>query len=221
MVKEAKSQPWTERAGTKHGDPEESVYPHNKKWVFSGGVELDVGNEPGKQYVKLHHPSGSYTTFWPDGKMETFVRGESRQYNKTGVTLTVDENNDVHIRGHNKIQMAGGAHVEVAGDAGIVCGGDVALAALDGSVGLQAKNMYLGMSGNMEVNVKGNVNFKVGGSESHEVSDDHSIEAGGDTSVKSSEHSVDAKQSWDGDVSHSGDYSQSGVHVDNNGPHTA
>lgn len=164
MVKESKSKPWPDRPGTKEGDPEESKYPHNKKYVYSGGVEIDVGNEPGKQYVKIHHPSGTYMTIWPDGKMESFVRGENREYNKGGVTITVDENHDVHIKGHSKLQVAGGAHIEVSGDAGVVCGGDVAMSALSGSIGMQCKNFYLGCSGDMNLNVGGDTNIQTGGS---------------------------------------------------------
>ena len=78
MTEEAKSRPWKDRAGTKEGDPEENKYPHNRKIVTSGGVEIDIGNEPGKQYVKIHHPSGTYMTVWPDGKMETFLGTKSQ-----------------------------------------------------------------------------------------------------------------------------------------------
>lgn len=164
MAKEAGSKPWTERAGTDEGDPDENKYPHNKKIVFQGGVEINVGNETGKQYIKLHHPSGTYMTIWPDGKMETHVRGENREYHKGGVTITIDENQDIHINGHSKMHVGGGAHIEVSGDAGIVCGGDVALSALSGSIGMQCANFYLGCTGNMNLNVGGDTNIQTGGS---------------------------------------------------------
>lgn len=157
------SKPWTDRAGTKEGDPEHNKYPHQKKWVFAGGVEIDVGDEPGKQYIKVHHPIGTYMTIWPDGKMETHVRGEKRDYNKGGVTITVDENQDVHINGHSKLHIGGGAHIECTGDAGIVCGGDVSLAALSGSIGMQCKNFYLGATGDFSLNVGGDTNIQTAG----------------------------------------------------------
>ncbi|MFP3921669.1 MAG: hypothetical protein ACLFPA_12270 [Dichotomicrobium sp.] len=47
------------------------------------------------------------------------------------------------------------------------------------------------------------------------------LELSGTFTVKAATFKVEADQDWTGDISHSGDYSQSGVHVDNNGPHTA
>lgn len=156
-----------------------SEYPYNGVWQFPGGMRIVMGEERGKECFKFYHPSGSYVEFFPDGKVSTMIIGEQKQYNKGGVTITVDENSDVHVAGHQKITVGGGSHIEVQGDAGVVVGGDVALAALS-NLGISAKgNVYLGVDGDLNMNVKGNMNQQVKG--------DLTIGTGGKTTHQSPE----------------------------------
>jgi hypothetical protein len=155
----------------------ESKYPYNQVYQTAGGIRMIIGNEPGKETLKIFHPSGSYIEMMPNGKMVSMNIGENKQYNKGGVTITVDENQDVHIKGHSKVQVGGGSHIEVAGDAGIVVQGDTALATM-GDFGVKAKNIYMGARGNLNVNVegsttmetKGDTTFKTGGTMLQEAS---------------------------------------------------
>lgn len=141
----------------------ESKYPYNNVIQTPGGIRIVWGDERGKESLKIYHPSGSYMEMFPDGKVSQLVIGENKQYNKGGVTITVDENSDVHISGHQKITVGGGSHVEVQGDAGIVVGGDVAVAGLK-NLGLSIKgNAYLGIDGDFNTNVKGNMTTMVQG----------------------------------------------------------
>lgn len=141
----------------------ESEYPYNNVWQSPGGMRIVWGEERGKECFKLYHPSGTYIEMFPDGKMSTTILGENKQYNKGGVTLTVDENMDVHVSGHQKMTIGGGSHVEVQGDAGILVAGDVAVAGLS-NMGLSVKgNMYLGTDGDLNINVKGSMNQQVKG----------------------------------------------------------
>jgi len=133
----------------------ESKYPYNQVYQTAGGIRVIVGNEPGKETLKIFHPSGSYMEMMPNGKTVSMSIGENKQYNKGGVTLTVDENHDVHIKGHSKLQVGGGSHIEVAGDAGIVVGGSVAMSMPKGDLGIQAKNIFMGATGNFNLNVEG------------------------------------------------------------------
>jgi hypothetical protein len=172
-----------------------SKYPDHQVWYTHGGIRFEVGNEAGKETVKMFHPSGSYTEWYPDGKTMQFTVGENKQYNKGGVTVTVDENNDVHIKGHSKIQIGGGAHIEVAGDAGIVCGGTVGVAGL-GDIGIRAKNIYLGAEGDLNIHVAGKTNITSVGNfgvttqadASVTASGDASYAAGGETAVNSGQN---------------------------------
>lgn len=141
----------------------ESKYPLNQVYQTAGGVRVIVGNEPGKECIKIFHPSGSYVEYMPNGKVVSFNVGENKQYNKGGVTITVDESNDVHIKGHSKIQVGGGAHVEVAGDAGLIIGGSVAMSIPGGDFSVQAKHMYLGATGNFNLNVEGKMTLSSNG----------------------------------------------------------
>ena len=156
-----------------------SKYPDHHVYYTHGGIRFEVGNEQGKECVKMFHPSGSYSEWYPDGKVMTFHVGENKQYNKGGVTITVDENNDVHIKGHSKMQIGGGAHIEVAGDAGIVVGGTVGVAGL-GDVGIRAKNIYLGAEGNLNIHVAGKTNINSVGNFDVTTQADASITASAD-----------------------------------------
>jgi len=155
----------------------ESQYPYNNVWQFPGGVRLVVGDERGKEAIKLFHPSGTYVEFFPDGKLATMTIGENKQYNKGGVTITVDENSDIHIGGHHKMTVAGGTHVEIQGDAGVVIGGKTAMAVL-GDLGLSVNgNMYLAAKGSINMNAMGNMNIQAQGTMYHGSGSQHTIQA--------------------------------------------
>lgn len=147
------------RFGSEKGDPEHNKYPLDFIHTTNGGTKFKIGNEKDKEYFQFIHPMGTMVTVWPDGKFETFTRGEMRTYAKGGATTTVDGNSDSLVSGHSTTRVGGGVHIEVTGDAGIVAGGDVAIAALNGSIGMQCKNFQLGTTGNFNLNVGGETNI--------------------------------------------------------------
>tara|TARA_R110000868_G_scaffold25423_7_gene99177 strand:- start:1918 stop:2517 length:600 start_codon:yes stop_codon:yes gene_type:complete len=158
---ETYSKPSPDRA--EFDETPESKYPYNRVTQMPGGMRLVIGEERGKESMKIYHPSGTYMEMFPDGKMASMTIGENKQYNKSGTTVTVDENGDIHFTGHQKITMGGGSHIEVSGDAGIVVGGSTVLTSL-GDMGMSVKgNMYMGVDGDMNMNVTGNMNTLVGG----------------------------------------------------------
>lgn len=138
-------------------------YPHEKYWMSQGGIKFVYGDEPGKEFIRMVHPSGTYSEIYPDGKSITMNIGDSKQYNKSGITLSVDENNDLHIHGHNNIKIGGGSHIEVVGNAGIAVGGDVALVGM-GNFNFDVKNAYFGVRGNLGIRVEGNAKLQIDGS---------------------------------------------------------
>ena len=166
---------------------EQSTYPDHHVYYTHGGQRFEIGNQKGRECIKVFHPSGSYCEWFPDGKFYQMNIGENKQYNKGGVTITVDENNDVHIKGHSKLQIGGGCHIEVSGDAGIVVGGNAAMAMLGKGTALSAKgNLYLGVDGDLNMNVKGATNITSGGPINIEsTGGDAQYKAAGETTVTS------------------------------------
>jgi hypothetical protein len=137
-------------------------YPMNQVWETPSGHQLQVDNTPGHERIFIRHSSGTFMEMSADGKVQTFTVGDSKTTNKAGVTLTIDENNDVKISGHNRLMCSGGAHIEVAGDAGIAVGGAVALVGM-GPVNIRAKSAYLGTDGDLNINAGGGINMKAAG----------------------------------------------------------
>ena len=206
-----------ERAQRKTTPP--GKYPYQRVTQTEGGFKIVENNEPGKESYKFFHPSGSYFEFMPNGKVVSMNIGENKQYNKGGVTITVDENNDVHIKGHSKLQVGGGAHIEVSGDAGIIVGGTTALATT-GDLGVNAKNIYMGATGNFNLNVEGSSTITTKGTTA--INSEGAINIKSDTGVtqKAPTSTIDSPViELKGDINHTGDITTSGVHTDSLGNH--
>lgn len=149
---------------TTRSDPSEydAKYPFNKVHETPSGHQWQVDDTPGKERIFFRHASGSSVEFGPDGKIQVIAVGDQKVTNKGGVTLTIDENNDVKISGHSRLNVGGGAHIEVAGDAAVAVGGDTALAAM-GALNARCKTLYLGSDGDANLNVGGNLSIKAAG----------------------------------------------------------
>jgi hypothetical protein len=152
----------------------EAKYPYNHVWESWGGHQIQWDDTPGKERFFMRHSSGTYQEISSDGKNVSFTVGDSKSYNKGGVTFTVDENNDVKMTGHSRMVVGGGAHIEVAGDAGIMVGGDTAMVGM-GKVNMRAKSMYMGVDGGMSMNVGGNMTMKVKGNTNMETKGTHTM----------------------------------------------
>jgi len=140
----------------------EAEYPFNKVFETPGGHQFQFDDTPGKERFFWRHPSGNFMEVSHDGKQHSVTVGDSKSYAKGGVTLSIDENNDVKMSGHNRIMMQGGGHIEVAGDAGIAVGGATALVAM-GPVNMRASSGYMGFDGDLNVNASGGINIKAAG----------------------------------------------------------
>jgi hypothetical protein len=158
------------------GSPQ-NEYPNQKVWQTQGGIKLVYGDEKGKQFFRLIHPSGTYTEIYPDGKMTTLTVGDAKNYAKGGVTMTIDENGDIKFNGHSKFVVAGGAHIEVAGDAGVAVGGDIAMVGMK-SFKMDVQDAYLGVRGNLGISVEGSTAIETKG--------ETMIRSDGDMHIKSS-----------------------------------
>ncbi len=126
------------------------------------GHQIQMDNTPGNERIFIRHSSGTYVEMSADGKVTTYAVGDQKNYNKAGVTNTVDENLDSKVSGHSRQVMGGGGHLETAGDFGAAIGGDLALVGM-GKVNMRAKQIYMGSDGSMNINCQGDLNIKAGG----------------------------------------------------------
>jgi hypothetical protein len=138
-------------------------YPYNQVWVTESGHEVQFDNTPGAERIRIAHRKGTYTEISADGRRVDFNVGNHQQYNKGGVTITVDENSDIKISGHQRICVGGGSHIEVAGDANMVVGGDQHSVVGGNLRAAVAGDMYTGVKGNGNMHVAGSMNMEVRG----------------------------------------------------------
>jgi hypothetical protein len=146
---------------------ERSQYPRQTIIKTAGGMTLLIGNEEGKEHLIISHPSGSHTEYHADGTVTSHTNAEAVNFVKGGMTLSIDENNDLKVTGHNKLQVSGGSHIEVAGDAGIVVAGDVMMGGMK-NMAASFENLYLGARGNFNVNVEGDTKISTKGTTTFE-----------------------------------------------------
>jgi hypothetical protein len=150
--------------------------PEIQVWESESGHIKVISDTKGATYIFQAHQSGSYSLITHDGKTINFSVGDMQNYGKGGISMTVDENMDVKVHGHNRLVVGGGSYVEVAGHAGIAVGGDVALVS-KGNLNAHVDNIYIGAKGNMNFNVDGNMKMKVAGQTNFETNGNHFIKA--------------------------------------------
>lgn len=137
-------------------------YGLNQVFETPSGHQIQLDNTPGNERIFIRHSSGTYMEMSADGKVTSFTVGDQKNYNKAGVTFTVDENSDVKMSGHNRIVTGGGLHSEIAGDLGAAVGGDLALVGM-GKVNMRAKQVYFGSDGSLNIRCGGNLNIEADG----------------------------------------------------------
>jgi hypothetical protein len=152
-------------------------YPFNKAEVTRSGHEIHYDDTEGKERLRWAHKDGSYTEITQGGKRVEFNVGHKQEYNKSGVTMTVDENNDVKVHGHQRINVSGGSHITVAGDADMAVGGSVHSVVAGNMKAAVNGDSYIGVNGNGNMNVKGNMSMKVSGNMTMETGGVHTIKA--------------------------------------------
>lgn len=152
-------------------------YPYAQVLVTEAGHEIHYDNSPGNERIRIAHKDGSYWELSPGGKSVTYTVGHSQSYNKGGVTMTVDENNDVKVCGHSRQLTGGGIHTETAGESSSVGGGDHNIVHGGAMRVAIAGFAYVGINGNVNMNVNGDMNMKVSGTTTMESGGDHVIKA--------------------------------------------
>jgi hypothetical protein len=156
----------------------ESKYPYNQAFISEAGHEIHIDNTPGKERIRFAHKKGTYIEISPDGRKVELTVGNKQEYNKGGVTITIDENQDVKTHGHKRENNSGGTIVTVKGDADVVVGGHSNMVVGGNMKAAVAGDAYLGVKGNMNQNIKGNMNMKVAGNMTTETGGTHTIIGG-------------------------------------------
>ena len=152
-------------------------YPYAKVQITESGHEIHWDDTPGAERIRIAHKDGSYWEISPGGKSVMYNVGHSQTYNKGGVTMTVDENQDVKVSGHSRSSISGGIHSETAGEISTVSGGDNN-SVVGGAMRLAVAGFaYVGINGNCNLNVNGDMNMKVSGTTTMESGGDHVIKA--------------------------------------------
>lgn len=146
-------------------------YPFSRCEETESGHIVCFDDTPEGPIVAIAHECGSYVMMTTEGKVINFSVGDTQSYSKGGVSLSIDENNDIKIHGHCRMVVGGGSYIEVAGDAGVGVAGDVTLVS-KGNLHASVDNIYMGAKGDMNMNVNGDMKMKVAGQMNFEASGD-------------------------------------------------
>lgn len=153
-------------------------YPLNRVTTYPDGTEIHVDSTEGHSRYEIRHSSGNLLQMADDGMHTTITVGNRHDYIKEGLTLTVDQNGDIHIAGHARLSVQGGAHIEVMGDTSLVTtgnmtqyiGGDLNTVVhgdhnvqVTGNYGLTSKNNTTTVRGDHVTNTTGTSKETVGG----------------------------------------------------------
>lgn len=160
-MSKAKANKSTDRLPDRKSDIQPE-YPYNQVYTWPGGHELHIDSTPGKERIRIGHSSGTFTEIYANGDRTDVVVGNQQVANKSGVTLSINNNGDISIGGQGRFLVGGGAHIEVAGDAGIAVGGDTMLVG-GGNLKASIQDIYLGARGNLNMNIAKNTNIRTAG----------------------------------------------------------
>jgi hypothetical protein len=150
-------------SGSQGGQQGQPKYPYNQVYVSEAGHEVHFDNTPGEERIFIGHKAGTYMEIGKDGSMKTFAVGQNFQYNKGGMTMTVNQNHDMKVSGHHRFNVDGGSHIEVAGDSNMVTAGHSQSVVGGTQRSATAGNIYQGTKGNIMMNATGNMQLKVKG----------------------------------------------------------
>jgi len=201
-------------------DMEDGRYPDIKCVETESGHVSVWCDTKGATYILHAHQSGTYNMITHDGKQVNFTSGDLQQYGKGGASITVDENQDMKIHGHQRVVVGGGSYVEVAGHAGIGVAGDTTLFS-KGNMNAHVDNFYVGAKGNFKMHVDGNWDVKVKGDTKFDTAGDMSNKVGESLKIDVSD-TIDQKSNkykWEAETKVKGDITEIGYHVDSRGPH--
>ena len=153
-----------------------SEYGYNQVFKQIGGGECHYDSTPGGERLFVMHPRGGFTEVnWRGDEIKMTI-GDCKNYNKSGLTTTTDENSDCMSCGHSRT-LGGGAVVnETSGDVHVAFGGDVGVSGMknvnirakqmlvtsDNAINIRAPSIHVKADNSMMLEAKGTVFIKGG-----------------------------------------------------------
>lgn len=98
-------------------------YPHNQVHKTTSGHIIEIDNTPGAERINIHHKSGAYYEFQPDGSVvrksfkDNFdiTVGNGSIYVGGNVTETIGGNYNLDIKGNYSVKVGGNTTINTSG----------------------------------------------------------------------------------------------------------
>jgi hypothetical protein len=168
-------------------------YPHNQTHVSRSGHEKHIDDTPGHERIREGHKAGTYWEVTENGQKVTLVVADEYHYVAGGLTLTIDNNQDVLVSGSAKLVVKGDCYTEVDGNSYVIAKKNSTVVALKDSVTMVGGDSYTTVKGSMHTSVKGNLNADVKGDAEISVKKDVSLVAKGDIDLQGQRIRISAK----------------------------
>jgi hypothetical protein len=159
---------WTEPESAANTDYQ-PVYPYNNIQQTESGHSFELDDTPGRERVRLHHRSGTFTEMHPNGDVVQRIVGKGYEIIASdknvlikGVcNITIQGDSVLHVQGDSYSQIDGNSYQKVSGSVKqLVSGG--CEQTIDGDYDINVSgNMTINATKvniNSDLNVKGDIN---------------------------------------------------------------
>jgi hypothetical protein len=167
-------------------------YPYCQTHVSRSGHEKHIDDTPGHERIREGHKSGTYWEVTEDGRKVTLVVANEYHYVKGGLTLTIDNNEDIKVAGNYKLVVQGDLYQEVDGNSYTITKGNSTSVTLGNSTTMVGKDCFTKVKGSMSASVNGNLNTEVKGDAEISVKGDTSIVSTGDIDMQGQQIRISA-----------------------------
>ncbi len=159
-----------------------------------GGGEVHWDSTPGGERCFVMHPRGGFTEVNFRGDEIKMVIGDCKNYYKSGMNSTTDENKDCMSVGHSRCLGGGSSTVEYAGEVQICMGGDTAVCGMK-NVNVRAKSLYFASDTNINIHADKDLGIRVEGNMKVMVDGDMELTAKGATKINGETINLNSKNS--------------------------
>jgi len=105
-------------------EPYSAEYPHDLVMKTLGKITIELDDTPGKERVKLFHPSGTMIEIHPNGEMVKYVKGDEYIKNSANknneingtYNIGIDGNKDEKIQGNHIASIGSNQTVDIGGN---------------------------------------------------------------------------------------------------------
>lgn len=168
-------------------------YPYSQVHVSRSGHEKHIDDTPGHERIREGHKSGTFWEVSEDGRKVTLVTNNEYHYVKGGLTLTIDNNQDIKVGGNVRLVIGGDVYQEVGGNSFNVVKGNSTSVVLGNSINTVGGDSFTKVKGSMHTSVNGNLNAQVKGDAEISVKGDCALVARGDIDIEGRRIRISAK----------------------------